>query len=147
MEHYCRIKKLDGIEIGNGLVPRKLIFLASLKLHNRPIDVAINIIAINGISILIASRKKMRNFHWLRIFQDLTRKYKKENVSLFINLCKTISLSKGYVNYLLGHFPLNYPLEIAHCFLTFSNDYELKYKKEQNYYVNFVRQYISPKVM
>ena len=54
MEHYCRIKKLDVIEIGNGLVPRKLIFLASLKLHNRPIDVAINIIAINGISILIA---------------------------------------------------------------------------------------------
>ena len=47
MEHYCLIKKLEGIEIGNGLVPRKLIFPASLKLHNRPIDVAINIIAIN----------------------------------------------------------------------------------------------------
>ena len=47
MEHYCLIKKLEGIEIGNGLVPRKLIFPASLKLNNRPIDVAINIIAIN----------------------------------------------------------------------------------------------------
>ena len=85
-------------------------------------------------------------FKWLRIFQDLTRKYKKENVSLFINLCKTISLSKGYVNYLLGNFPLIIHL-IGHCFLTFSNDYELKYKKEQKNYVNFVRQYISSKVM
>ena len=54
MEYYCRIKKLDGIEIGNGLVQRKLIFLVLLKLHNRPIDGAINIIAINDINILIA---------------------------------------------------------------------------------------------
>ena len=90
---------------------------------------------------------RCRDFNWLRIFQYLTCKYKKENAFLSIILCKTICLSKGYANDLLGHFPLNYPLEIAHCFLTFSNDYELKYKKEQKYYVNFVRQYISPKVM
>ena len=59
MENYCRIKKLDVIEIGNGLVPRKLIFLASLKLHNRPIDVALNIVAINDINILIAKWREV----------------------------------------------------------------------------------------